>query len=179
MFTNRDFIERVMASTSDPIVMQECRAMIIKEDAYIAKRRAERQERARKIKDEILAYCNSIDNPYAENLEIANALDRPEAQISYYVRELERAKELPERHEAKDRKIDMCVEDISKLLKYGEVYTNISISKALNNKYHHNLITCALSRMVYCNNTECKVNSFSREEKRDGRNVTVTYWIKA
>lgn len=179
MFTNRDFIERVMASTSDPFIMQECRAMIMEEDAYIAKRRAERQKRARKIKDEILAYCNSIDNYHADNLEIANALNRPEAQISYYVRELERAKELPERYKTKDKKIDKCIKDISKLLKYGEIYTNISISKALNNKYHHNLITCALSEMVNSNNTECKVNSFSREEKRDGRNVTVTYWIKA
>jgi hypothetical protein len=179
MFTNRDFIERVMASTTNPIIIQECREMIKKEESYIAKRRAERQERARKIKDEILAYCNSIDNKYADNLEIANALDRPEAQISYYVRELERDKELPERREAKDKKIDKCIKDISKLLKYGEIYTNISISKALNNKYHHNLITCALYKMVNSNNTECKVNSFNKEERRDGRNVTITYWIKA
>lgn len=178
MFTNRDFIERVMASTSDPMVMQECRAMIIKEDAYIAKRRAERQERARKIKDEILAYCRSVDNLFAPNLEIANALNRPEAQVSYYVRELERAKELPMRDSSKDRKIEMCIEDISKMLKYGEVYTNISISKALNNKYHHNLITCALSEMRH-GNYECKVNSFEKDERRDGRNITVRYWIKA
>ena len=178
MFTNRAFSERVMASTSDPIVMQECRELIKKEERYVEERRAERQKRARKIKDEIIAYCRSVDNLFAPNLEIANALNRPEAQISYYVRELERAEELPTRYNSKDRKIEMCIQDICRILKYGEVYINISISKALNNKYHHNLITCALSKMRH-GNYECKVNSFEKDERRDGRNITVRYWIKA
>lgn len=181
MFTNRDFIERVMANTTNPIIMQECREMLKKEEDYVAKRRAERQERARKIKDEIIVYCRSVNNLMASNLEIANAINRPESQIGYYVRELIKDKELPERPK-KRHNLYECINDICNILEYGKIYTVIDISTILNNKYHHNTITRALYEIKdfgEYENYSIKVNSFTKDERRDGRNITVTYWIKA
>lgn len=178
MFTNRAFIENVMKSTSDPMIMSECRRMIKEEERYNEERRKERKERARKIKDEILAYCNSVNNPYATILEIANGTDRTEAQIGYYVRELINDKELPERVKAKKAKIEERIADIAKVLEYGKFYTAIDISKALNGKYHHNTITSTLYECGY-EDYSLKVARITKKEKRDGRERQVDYWIKA
>ena len=178
MFTNRAFIENVMKSTSDPMIMSECRRMIAEEEHYAEKRREKRKKRARKIKDEILAYCNSVNNPYASILEIANGTDRTEAQVGYYIRELIRDEELPERATTKKAKIEERIADIAKVLEYGKFYTAIDISKALNGKYRHNTIS---STLYECGREDypLKVARITRKEKRDGRERLVDYWIKA
>lgn len=178
MFTNRTFIENVMKSTSDPYIMAECRRMLEEEKHYNEERRKERKKRARKIKDEILAYCNSVNNPYATVLEIANGTDRTEAQIGYYVRELINDEELPERIKTKKAKIEERIADIAEVLEYGKFYTAIDISKALNGKYHHNTISSTLFECEYDDHA-LKVTHMTKIEKKDGREKSVTYWIKA
>ena len=88
MFTNRTFIESVMKSTNDPYIISECRRMIADEERYAENKKRKREKRARAIKDEILTYCNSVNNPFAPVLDIAIATERAEQSINYYLNQL-------------------------------------------------------------------------------------------
>ena len=183
MFTNRDFIERVLDCCNNPYVMAECREMLEKEDEYNRKRQEERERTRRAIKDEILAYTREINDPYASALTIANALDRSESQVNYYIRQLIKDKELPERPTAKKKSTARTLA-IANLLEYGKMYTTIDISKTLGGIYHHTGISNSLYDIR--NNwfddwgsiKPIKVDYIEREERKDGKKISVKYWYK-
>lgn len=183
MFTDRNFIMRVLSSCSDPSVMAECRMMIEKEDEYNRKRQEERERIRRAIKDEILAYTREINDPYASALTIANGTNRSESQINYYIRQLIKDKELPERPTAK-KKSTVRTLAIANLLEYGKMYTTIDISKALDGVYHHTGINNSLYDIrnnwfdEWGNTKPIKVDYIEREERKDGKKISVKYWYK-
>lgn len=183
MFTNRAFIERVLACCNNPRVMAECREMLEKEDEYNRKRQEERERTRRAIKDEILAYTREINDPYASALTIANALDRSESQVNYYIKQLIKDKELPERPTAKKKSTARTLA-IANLLEYGKMYTTIDISKALGGIYHHTGISNSLYDILnnqfgeWGNTTPIKVDYIEREERKDRKKISVKYWYK-
>lgn len=183
MFTDRNFVMRVLACCSDPSVMAECREMLEKEDEYNRKRQEERERTRRAIKDEILAYTREINDPYASALTIANALDRSESQVNYYIKQLIKDKELPERPTAKKKSTARTLA-IANLLEYGKMYTTIDISKALGGVYHHTGISNSLYDILnnqfgeWGNTTPIKVDYIEREERKDGKKISVKYWYK-
>ena len=183
MFTNRAFIERVLACCNNPRVMAECREMLEKEDEYNRKRQEERERTRRAIKDEILAYTREINDPYASALTIANGTNRSESQINYYIKQLIKDKELPERPTAKKKSTARTLA-IANLLEYGKLYTTIDISKALGGVYHHTGISNSLYDILnnqfgeWGNTKPIKIDCIEREERKDGKKVFVKYWYK-
>lgn len=191
MFTNRDFINRVMQTTNDPAIINECRLMLKQEEEYNKRRKEKKEQRARAIKDEILAYCNKINNPFATALEIAIALERPEQSVHYYLRQLIVSKELPERPKTKKTTAETLAFTIAKFLEYGKMYSVYDIAKLLNNKYHLSRINEALYILRedptkepeyawdICNKTGVQIKSIDTTDYDDfGKKISLRYWYK-
>lgn len=191
MFTNRDFINRVMQTTNDPHIISECRRMIADEERYAENRKKKKEKRARAIKDEILAYCNKVNNPFAPVLDIAIATERAEQSINYYLNQLIADKELPERPKTKKTTTEALAFTIAELLEYGKMYSVYDIAKLLNNKYHLNRINKALYILredptkepeygwdIY-NKTGVQIKSIDTTDYDDfGKKVFLRYWYK-
>ena len=191
MFTNRNFINRVMQTTNDPYIISECRRMIEDEERYAENKKKKREKRARVIKDEILAYCNKVNNPFASVLDIAIATERAEQSINYYLNQLIADKELPERPKTKKTTAEALAFTIAELLEYGKMYSVYDISKLLNNKYHLNRINEALyilrvdpaKKSVYdwdiSNKTGTQIKSIDTTDYDDfGKKISLRYWYK-
>jgi hypothetical protein len=180
-----------MKSTNDPSIIIECRHMIADDERYAENRKRKKEKRARAIKDEILAYCNSVNNPYAPVLDIAIATERAEQSINYYLNQLIADKELPERPKTKKTTAEALSFIIAELLEYGKMYSVYDIAKLLNNKYHLNRINEALYILrrdptkepeydwdIY-NKTGVQINSIDTTDCDDfGKKVSLRYWYK-
>lgn len=190
MFTNRSFIENVMKSTSDPYIISECRRMIADEERYAENKKRKKEKRARAIKDEILAYCNSVNNPFAPVLDIAIATERAEQSIQYYLNQLIADKELPERPKTKTI-VEKLTFIIAEFFEYGKMYSVYDIAKLLNNKYHLKGINEALyilsqdptKESEYYwdipNKTGVQIKSIETTDYDDfGKKVSLRYWYK-